>query len=404
MTTSVKNNFFPPSLISNIQQVLINRSDVDVDAAGVEQTSAKDNDPIQVVASATSSAERSTVHGNVCEDSEKEILLVTNGEGIDSHGLTSLLEALVRDSRFNVHVCAPQSDRSVSGHSVTVRETLAACSVDINGVTAAYEVSGTPADCVSLALSGALFSWSKPVLVISGINRGSSCGHNMFYSGAVAAAREALICGVPALCLSLNWKNGVSSENDLKDAASVCLPLLYAAIRDVRKEKFPKSCLLNVEIPTCPIANKGFKVTRQSLWRSSLSWQAVPANKHPSGPFLVQSTEPWYEACTTQPRCLRSLAYPLVILQGAARRLNSRRKNVEIESVGVAGKVTSPQTVKKYFRLEFSEKEEENVEEDLDFTAVENGFVSVTPFSLSIQPDIQGLVTNWIAAALASEQ
>ncbi|KAF2297574.1 hypothetical protein GH714_038734 [Hevea brasiliensis] len=396
MTTSVKNNFFPPSLISNIQQVLINRSDVDVDAAGVEQTSAKDNDPIQVVASATSSAERSTVHGNVCEDSEKEILLVTNGEGIDSHGLTSLLEALVRDSRFNVHVCAPQSDRSVSGHSVTVRETLAACSVDINGVTAAYEVSGTPADCVSLALSGALFSWSKPVLVISGINRGSSCGHNMFYSGAVAAAREALICGVPALCLSLNWKNGVSSENDLKDAASVCLPLLYAAIRDVRKEKFPKSCLLNVEIPTCPIANKGFKVTRQSLWRSSLSWQAVPANKHPSAGHFLSNQQ--------------SLGMKLAQLSrdasaaGAARRLNSRRKNVEIESVGVAGKVTSPQTVKKYFRLEFSEKEEENVEEDLDFTAVENGFVSVTPFSLSIQPDIQGLVTNWIAAALASEQ
>ncbi|KAJ9183806.1 hypothetical protein P3X46_007613 [Hevea brasiliensis] len=396
MTTSVKNNFFPPSLMSNLQQVLINRSDVDVDAAGVEQTSAKDNDPIQVVASATSSAERSTVHGNVCEDSEKEILLVTNGEGIDSPGLTSLLEALVRDSRFNVHVCAPQSDRSVSGHSVTVRETLAACSVDINGVTAAYEVSGTPADCVSLALSGSLFSWSKPVLVISGINRGSSCGHNMFYSGAVAAAREALICGVPALCLSLNWKNGVSSENDLKDAASVCLPLLYAAIRDVRKEKFPKSCLLNVEIPTCPIANKGFKVTRQSLWRSSLSWQAVPANKHPSAGHFLSNQQ--------------SLGMKLAQLSrdasaaGAARRLNSRRKNVEIESVGVAGKVNSPQTVKKYFRLEFSEKEEENVEEDLDFTAVENGFVSVTPFSLSIQPDIQGLVTNWIAAALASEQ
>lgn len=51
-------------------------------------------------------------------------------------------------------------------------------------------------------------------------------------------------------------KNGVSSENDLKDAASVCLPLLYAAIKDIKKEKFPKSCLLNVEIPTCPIANK----------------------------------------------------------------------------------------------------------------------------------------------------
>lgn len=106
MTTSVKNNFFPPSLISNLQQVLINRNDED-GGGGLEQTSTKDNDPIEAVVA--SSSPRSNVHSNGCVDSEKEIVLVTNGEGIDSPGLTSLLEALVRDSRFNVHVCAPQS-------------------------------------------------------------------------------------------------------------------------------------------------------------------------------------------------------------------------------------------------------------------------------------------------------
>ncbi|KDP33860.1 hypothetical protein JCGZ_07431 [Jatropha curcas] len=394
MTTSVKNNFLPPSLISNLQQVLIARNDVA--DAGVEQSSNNDihDDPNPVAFNASSSSP-SSLQSNVYGDCEKEIVLVTNGEGIESSGLTSLVEALVRDGRFNVHVCAPQSDRSVSGHSVTIRETLAARSIEISGVTAAYEVSGTPADCVSLALSGALFSWTKPALVISGINRGSSCGHNMFYSGAVAAAREALICGVPSLCISLNWKDGVSCENDLKDAANVCLPLLYAAIRDIKKGNFPKTCLLNVEIPTCPIANKGFKVTRQSAWRSSLRWQAVAANRHPSAGNFMSNQQ--------------SLGMKLAQLSrdasaaGAARRFNSHRKNVEIESVGIAGKVNPPKTLKKYFRLELSEKEQEDIEEDLDFRALENGFVAVTPCSLTTEPEIQNVLSNWMATALATD-
>ncbi|EEF48079.1 5'-nucleotidase SurE [Ricinus communis] len=374
MTTSIKNNFLPPALISNLQQVLIARNDVE--------------------GSGPVSSPQSNVSCD--EDCDKDIILVTNGEGIDSPGLTSLVEALVADGRFSVHVCAPQMDRSVSGHSVTLGETLAASSVDITGVKAAYEVSGNPADCVSLALSGALFSWSKPVLAISGINRGSSCGHNMYYSGAAAAAREALICGVPSVCISLNWKNGVSSENDLKDAASVCLPLIYAATRDIKKESFPEACLLNIEIPTCPIANKGFKVTRQSLWRSSLSWQSVSVNRHPSAGHFMSNQQ--------------SLGIKLAQLSrdasaaGAARRLNSQRKNVEVESVGIAGKVNAPQTVKKYFRLEFSEKEQKSAEEDLDIRALEDGFVAVTPFSLTVQPEISALMSNWIAAALAGKQ
>ncbi|KAI9160989.1 hypothetical protein LWI28_021052 [Acer negundo] len=115
----------------------------------------------------------------------------------------------------------------------------------------------TPADCVSLALFGALFSWSTPILVISGINKGSSCGQKMFYSGAFAGAREALISGVPSLRISLNWKKDVSCETDLKDAANVCLPLIYAAVNDIEKGNFPKGCLLNVDIPSCPLTNKG---------------------------------------------------------------------------------------------------------------------------------------------------
>ncbi|KAF8388801.1 hypothetical protein HHK36_025481 [Tetracentron sinense] len=381
MTTSVKNNFLPPSLVSNLQEVLISRN------GGEEESTTQPS---------YSSSSLGTVETNLETGSSKPVVLLTNGDGIEAPGLTLLVEALVREGRCSVHVCAPQSDKSLSGHSVTLQETLAVCSTQISGATA-YEVSGTTADCVSLSLSGALFSWSKPALVISGINRGSSCGHHMFYSGAVAGAREALICGVPSLSISLNWKKGESRESDFKDAVNVCLPLIHAALRDTENGIFPKNCSLDIEIPTSPSTNKGFKMTRQSLWRSSPSWQAVSANRHPSAGHFMSNQQ--------------SLGIQLAQLSrdasaaGAARRLNMQRKNVEVESVGVGGKVGSQQAVKKYFRLEFLDKAQEETEEDLDFRALENGFVAITPSSLSthVESETQTSASDWIASALSGE-
>ncbi|KAJ0075970.1 hypothetical protein Patl1_33531 [Pistacia atlantica] len=286
-------------------------------------------------------------------------------------------------------------DKSVSGHSVTLRETIAVNSAEIDGATA-YEVSGTPVDCVSLALSGTLFSWSKPVLVISGINRGSSCGHHTFYSGVVAGAREALICGVPSLSISLNWKKDESQESDFKDAVTVCLPLINAAIRDIEKGVFPKSCSLNIEIPTAPLTNKGFKFTKQSMWRSTPSWLAVSANRHPAGAHFMSNQQ--------------SLGIQLAQLSrdasaaGAARRITTQKKNVEIESVGAAGKPDTNR-VKKFFRLEFLDKEQEDTEEDLDFRALENGFVAITPLSLQPQTGSNTqAASEWISTALLTSE
>ncbi|KAF3523037.1 hypothetical protein F2Q69_00051495 [Brassica cretica] len=324
------------------------------------------------------------------------VMLVTNGDGIDSPGLVSLVEALVSEGLYNVHVCAPQTDKSVSSHSMTPGETIAASSVDIKGSTA-FEVSGTPVDCISLGLSGALFAWSKPILVISGINQGSSCGNQMFYSGSVAGAREALVSGVPSLSISLNWKKGESKESEFKDAVGVCLPLINATIRDSEKGVFPKDCSLNIEIPTSPSSNKGFKVTKQSMWRQSPSWQAVSANRHPgAGNFMSNQ---------------QSLGAQLAQLgrdasaAGATRRFTTQKKSiVEIESVGVAPKTES--RVKKYFRLEFVAKDEEHTDEDLDINALEDGFVSVTPLSLrpKMDSETQAAVSEWISKALNADQ
>lgn len=329
--------------------------------------------------------------------SSKPVVLVTNGEGIDSPGLTLLVEALLCDALLDIHVCAPQSDRSLCGHSVTTSETLAVCSAQV-GSANAFQVSGTPADCVSLALSGALFSWSKPVLVISGLNKGATCGYDTLCSGAVAGAREALMCGVPSLCISLNWEKNVSCESNLKDAVTVCLPLIHAAIKDIQKGIFPKNCLLNIGIPSCPLTNKGVKVTRQSPQRSSLSWQAVSTNRNPSTGHYMSNQQSLGIMLAQLGRDASAAA--------AARRLNSNRKNVEVESVGVAGKFSSQQTIKKYFRMEITENGQQNIEEDLDSRALEEGFVTVTPLSLHANGhiEIQSSVSSWLAIALGGDQ
>ncbi|KAJ9179347.1 hypothetical protein P3X46_011147 [Hevea brasiliensis] len=383
--TSVKNNFLPPGLVSNLQEVLLSRK-------GEEEGQSNDSNDKSPERSTCTSVENTSE----TEENSKPIVLVTNGDGIESPGLVYLVQALVHEGLYNVHVCAPQSDKSVSGHSVTLQETVAVTSADIKGATA-YEVSGTPVDCVSLALSGALFSWSKPVLVISGINQGSSCGNHMFYSGVVAGAREALISGVPSLSISLNWKKNESKESDFKDAAAVCRPLINAAVRDIEKGSFPKSCSLHIEIPSSPSTNRGFKLTKQSMWRSSPSWLAVSANRHPSAGHFMSNQQ--------------SLGIQLAQLSrdasaaGAARRLTTQRKNVEIESVGASGK-SDTNRVKKYFRLEFLDKEHEDTDEDLDFRALENGFVAVTPLLLSpnMEPDIHVAASYWISSALKGDQ
>ncbi|KAG5410057.1 hypothetical protein IGI04_006376 [Brassica rapa subsp. trilocularis] len=356
-----KNNGLSAALVSNLQDVLSKRK-------GGSDGSAEEEEPPPSTSVSVDVAAKEEI------DDSRPIVLVTNGDGIDSIGLVSLVEALVKEGLYNVHVCAPQTDKSVSSHSMTPGETIAASSADIKGATA-FEVSGTPVDCISLGLSGALFAWSKPILIISGINQGSSCGHQMFYSGGVAGAREALISGVPSLCLSLNWKKDESKESDFKDAVGVCLPLINATIRDIEKGVFPKDCSLRIEIPTSPSSNKGFKVTKQSMWRQTPSWQAVSANRHPgAGNFMSNQ---------------QSLGAQLAQLgrdasaAGAARRFTTQKKSiVEIESVGVAAKTDS--RVKKYFRLE----------------------VSVTPLSLlpKMDSETQAAASEWISKALNADQ
>ncbi|KAI3814923.1 hypothetical protein L1987_14572 [Smallanthus sonchifolius] len=380
-TPGAKNNFLPPGLVSNLQDVLKKKGN---------NAPAKDDDDDN-----KKDDEESTTQSSEDYDPSKPVIFVTNSEGVDSPGLTALVEALAHEGLYNISVCAPQLDKSFSGHSFTYQESIEVSFTEIKGATA-YEVSGTPVDCVSLALSGALFAWSKPLLVIVGVNKGPSCGNDMFSSSAVAAARQALISGVPSLSISLKWKKGESEESHFKDAVSVCLPIIKATIRDVDKGVFPKSSSLHITVPASPTENKGFKLTKQSLWRSKPIWQAIAANRNASAARFAN--QPGMGLQFAQLGRDASAA-------AAARRLNSQKKSLEVvESVGVSGKVDLNRKV-KFFRLEFQDSSQEDTDENLDFRALENGFVSVTPISVSqlIEPDIEKAASEWISDAIQND-
>ncbi|KAJ0492030.1 putative 5'-nucleotidase [Helianthus annuus] len=379
-TTMASPGMLPAGLVSNLQDVLKKKGGNN-NAPEKDDDNKKDDD--QSSSSSSTAVEE--------YDPSKPVIFVTNTEGLDSPGLISLVEALVDEALYNISVCAPQLDKSFSGHSYTYQESISVSSAELKGATA-YEVSGTPVDCVSLALSGALFAWSKPLLVIVGVNKGPSCGNDMFSSSAVAGARQALISGVPSLAISLNWKKGESQESHFKDAVSVCMPVIKAAIRDVEKGIFPKTSSLHITVPASPTENKGFKLTKQSSCRSKPIWQAIAANRNPSA--ARYGNQPGMGLQFAQLGRDASAA--------AAARRNSQNKSIEVvESVGVSGKV-DPNRKVKYFRLEFQDSNQEDTDENLDFRALENGFISVTPISVSqvIEPDVEKAAYDWISDSI----
>ncbi|KAK2974028.1 hypothetical protein RJ640_011393, partial [Escallonia rubra] len=158
-------------------------------------------------------------------------IMVTNDDGIDAPGLQALVRVLVAANRYDVFVCAPDSEKSAFSHSITWRHPLSVKRVEVSGAIA-YAVSGTPADCSSLGISNALFP-CIPDLVISGINMGSNCGYHIIYSGTVAGAREAFL-----------------------QAAEACSPIISAILTEIKNNTYPQSCFLNIDLPTDVLNHK----------------------------------------------------------------------------------------------------------------------------------------------------
>ncbi|XP_066396932.1 LOW QUALITY PROTEIN: uncharacterized protein [Miscanthus floridulus] len=206
------------------------------------------------------------------------VLLVTNDDGIDAPGLRFLVDQLVAAGRYRVLVCAPDTDKSGVSHSISWRTALRCKRVDITGATA-FGVSGTPADCTSLGISGKLFDGLVPDLVLSGINIGNNCGYHVIYSGTVAGAREAFLYGIPAIAMSYDWVAGRSSVSDLKVSAEVCMPLINAIVTEIKNGTYPQGSFLNVDVPTDAAHHKGYKITKQGTYMARISWEQTVYKK-----------------------------------------------------------------------------------------------------------------------------
>lgn len=185
---------------------------------------------------------------------DKKLILITNDDGITAKGIRALVEAATEFGR--VVVVAPDKPQSAMGHAITINQPLRLTKVSIFGDIEAYTCSGTPVDCVKLAIDKVLHR--KPDICLSGINHGSNASINVIYSGTMSAAMEASLDHVPAI--------GFSSLAYSADADMSAAQVFVKKITRLALEKgLPNYQLLNVNIPILPIAEiKGMKICRQA--------------------------------------------------------------------------------------------------------------------------------------------
>ena len=185
---------------------------------------------------------------------EKAVILVTNDDGITAPGLHALVEAVKHLGE--IIVVAPDSPQSGMGHAITINNPLRLDKVVMHGDHSWYQCSGTPVDCVKIAIDKILHR--KPDLCVSGINHGSNSAINVIYSGTMSAAMEGAIEGIPSI--------GFSLLNFALDADFTAAKRYAGMIaKNVLESGLPIGTLLNVNIPNLPIASlKGVKVCRQA--------------------------------------------------------------------------------------------------------------------------------------------
>ncbi len=186
-------------------------------------------------------------------------LLLSNDDGIFAPGIRTLADTLVQAGHEVMVVC-PDRERSATGHGLTIFDPIRAELVTnlFDPRVKAWACSGTPSDCVKLALGALIDPW--PDYVVSGINQGSNLGTDILYSGTVSAAMEGVIEGIPSLALSL----ASFTVREFEPAAQFAASLL----QELATNPLPQALLLNVNVPALPKAEiAGAVITRQGLRR-----------------------------------------------------------------------------------------------------------------------------------------
>jgi 5'-nucleotidase len=186
--------------------------------------------------------------------SDLPVILITNDDGIMAPGILNLLEA-VKDLGKCV-VVAPDKPQSGMGHAITIGQPLRLQPVNIFAGIEAWQCSGTPVDCVKLAVDKVLHR--KPDICLSGINHGANHSINVIYSGTMSAAVEAAIESIPSAGFSLLDHSVEADFNGARKYARL-------VVEQMLRTKLDKHTVLNVNIPAVPLELiKGVKICKQA--------------------------------------------------------------------------------------------------------------------------------------------
>ena len=181
-------------------------------------------------------------------------ILITNDDGITAPGIRNLVEAV--RGLGKIVVVAPDKPQSGMGHAITIGQPLRMNKVDIFEGVEAWQTSGTPVDCVKLAVDKVLHG--KPDLCLSGINHGANHSINVIYSGTMSAAMEASIESIPSIGFSL-------VSHDYEADFTAARHFIREIVSSLLKKKMDKHLLLNVNIPAIPLELiKGVKICKQA--------------------------------------------------------------------------------------------------------------------------------------------
>lgn len=201
----------------------------------------------------------------------RPFILITNDDGITAPGIRHLFNALKKDA--DLIVVAPSHERSACGMSTTLRDPLKIEKVVWGEDGEAFSISGTPADCVKLALS--VISQRKPDIIVSGVNRGSNAGRNVLYSGTISAVIEGVLRDVPGIAFSC-----YDFQDPIYAMTEKYIPQL---VNYVLSHKLPEGTLLNVNFPSKTFEKfLGIKMVRQGkeYWIENPDHRSHPGEGH----------------------------------------------------------------------------------------------------------------------------
>jgi len=186
---------------------------------------------------------------------KRPLILISNDDGVQAQGIKELTRMMCQLG--DVVVVAPDGPRSASSCCISPLTTIIVQLLKQEEGLTVYQCSGTPTDCVKLAMDGLLTE--KPDLMVSGINHGDNASVSIHYSGTVGATLEACMKQVPAIAFSLKTKSQQCDFRPYEEA-------IMRIASNVLKNGLPQDVLLNVNFPEVEEL-KGTKVCRLSRGR-----------------------------------------------------------------------------------------------------------------------------------------